>query len=77
MSCRVTGSHLRQEVLAVQPEKLYYQAMQVGWDCLQDVIKGLLCLQGAGPVGCKTLEHGVLGYRDSADGVQQQQLARW
>ena len=32
MVCRAVGSHLRQEVLAVKPEKLCNQAMQVGWD---------------------------------------------
>ena len=47
----MTGSHLRQEVLAVKAEKLSYQAMQVGRDCLRGALKGLLHLQGAGPVG--------------------------
>ena len=49
--CRVTGSHLRQVVLAVKPEKLYYQAMQVGWDCLKGALKGMRDLQEAVPVG--------------------------
>lgn len=33
--CRVAGSRLRQEVLAVEPMKPYDRSVQVVWDCLQ------------------------------------------